>query len=107
MFRTVITCYRMPINRSTAVTAPFKPPCRTDTIVKGADMERILERLDRIINDVGPLMEVIAEKLGVDINGEFVGNRIGSFPMDSQFTDGNDTEELTDSESEEEASPKQ
>lgn len=75
----------MPVNASTLAAAPFKPPATCRTPVKDADLERILERLDRIIRDVGPVIDHIAEKLGLDLEGESVGNRIGSFPIDSQY----------------------
>jgi len=35
--------------------------------VKDADMERLLERLDRIARDVEQVSDHIAEKLGIDL----------------------------------------
>lgn len=50
---------------SKAAAAPFKKPW--PTTVKDADMERVLERLDRIIRDVEQVCDHIAERLGVDL----------------------------------------
>lgn len=52
-----------------AAKAQFKQPWST-TPVKDADLERILERLDRIIRDVEQVCDHIAERLGVDLTEE-------------------------------------
>jgi len=45
-------------------SAPFKKPW---PILKDADLERLLERLDRIIRDVEQVADAIADRLGVDL----------------------------------------
>lgn len=62
-----------------AARAQFKQPW--PTTVKDADLERILERLDRIIRDVEPLIAHLCDRLGIDME------------------DG-DTEELSDTDEE-------
>lgn len=67
---------------------PYKPPYQKkawSTPVKDADMERLLERLDRIARDVESVADAICEKLGIDPATEDVSE------------DGGDTEELEDS----------
>jgi len=70
---------------SNAAKAPFKKPW---PIIKDADLERLLEKLDRIIRDVEQVADAIADRLGVDLT-----------------ENGGDTEE--DSEEEEEDLPAQ
>lgn len=50
---------------TTAAKAPFKKPWPIP--VKDADLERLLERLDRIIRDVEQVADIIADRLGVDL----------------------------------------
>lgn len=62
------------------VTSPFKPPTKQEsqekasttklwaTDTKDADIERILERLDRIIKDAEQVMDAIVDRLGLDID---------------------------------------
>jgi len=63
---------------SDTAKGPFKPPydskkrpCPTATVtripVRDADMERLLERLDRIGRDVEQLAVAIADRLGLDL----------------------------------------
>lgn len=40
------------------------------TPLKDGDLERILERLDRIVREVGPIVESIEQRLGVDLDQE-------------------------------------
>ncbi|AXH77204.1 MAG: S-methyltransferase subunit G [Cressdnaviricota sp.] len=63
---------------------PFVPPVKKACLIptKDADLERLLERLDRITRDVEQVADHIAERLGLELSD-----------------DGGDTEEL-DSEEE-------
>nr|WAE42656.1 MAG: hypothetical protein [Cressdnaviricota sp.] len=57
----------MPIGHTTQAGAPFKPPAKIWPTVKDADLERLLERLDRILRDVEQVADHIAERLGVEL----------------------------------------
>jgi len=50
---------------SKAAAAPYKKPWPIP--IKDADLERLLERLDRIIRDVEQVADIVAERLGVDL----------------------------------------
>lgn len=50
------------VNAKTGASWPMR--------LKDADMERILERLDRLIRDVVPVIEDIEKRLGVEEEGE-------------------------------------
>lgn len=52
------------------IAPPAKPYAKTwSTPIRNADMERLLERLDRIIRDVEQVADAIAEKLGLESAG--------------------------------------
>lgn len=55
---------------SPAARAPYKRPWPTSTPLKDADLERILERLDRIGRDVEASCIRICERLGVALHGD-------------------------------------
>lgn len=60
---------------SNAACAPYKKPWLTHgaTPIKDADLERILEKLDHIVSAVEQVMDHIAERLGLDLEGKKVG----------------------------------
>lgn len=49
------------------------------TVTKDADLERILERLDRIARDVELVCDHIAEKLGLDLGTEYTRKEYMSY----------------------------
>jgi len=96
------------MSASTAAKASFKPHVKKacGIPIKDADLERLLERLDRISRDVEQLVEPILERLGIDDtemdSGMIFRIRIGSY---SKYCTDGDTEELSDTDEEDSPNP--
>lgn len=69
---------------SKAAAAPFKKPWPIP--IKDADLERLLERLDRILRDVEQVADIVADRLGVDLteNGGDTEEEDSEDEVDSQ-----------------------